>query len=102
MDVTQGEENIFQTQSALSSLKNLADLRAQQWLNTVKSSGDSGFDSEFYFNPSGGDVSIEKHTAQAAKVNEDWETAKKNGEQVVPGSNPPATWNQLAYLYGYN
>ena len=102
MDVTQGEENIFQTQSALSSLKSMADLRAKQWLDTIKSSGTSGFDSEFYFNPSGGDVSTDQHAIQTTKVNEDWETAKKNGEQVVPGTNPPSTWNQLAYLYGYN
>jgi len=102
MDVKQGEENIFQTQSALNSLKSMADLRAQRWLDTVKSSGTSGFDSEFYFNPSGGDVSIEKHSLQTSKVNEDWEAAKRNGEQVVPGTNPPSTWNQLAYLYGYN
>jgi L-rhamnose mutarotase len=102
MDVTQGEENIFQTQSALSSLKNMADLRAKQWLDTIKTSGASGFDSEFYFNPSGGDVSTDQHAIQTTKVNEDWETAKKNGEQVVPGTNPPSTWNQLAYLYGYN
>ena len=102
MDVKQGEENIFQTQSALNSLKSMADLRAQRWLDTVKSSGTSGFDSEFYFNPSGGDVSIEKHSLQASKVNEDWEAAKRNGEQVVPGTNPPSTWNQLAYLYGYD
>ena len=102
MDVTQGEENIFQTQSALNSLKSMADLRAQRWLDTIKTSGASGFDSEFYFNPSGGDVGAEKHALQTAKVSEDWDTAKKNGEQVVPGTNPPSTWNQLAYLHGYN
>ena len=102
MDVTQSEENIFQTQSALNSLKSLADIRAKQWLDTIKSSGTSGFDSEFYFNPSGGDVSIEKHDLQKTKVNQDWETAKKNGEEIVAGTNPPATWNQLAYLYGYD
>lgn len=102
MDVTQGEENIFQTQSALNSLKSLADIRAKQWLDTIKSSGTSGFDPEFYFNPSGGDVSIEKHDLQKTKVNQDWETAKKNGEEIVAGTNPPATWNQLAYLYGYD
>ena len=102
MDVTQGEENIFQTQSALNSLKSMADLRAQRWLDTIKTSGASGFDSEFYFNPSGGDVGVEKHALQTAKVSEDWDTAKKNGEQVVPGTNPPSTWNQLAYLHGYN
>jgi hypothetical protein len=102
MDVTQGEENIFQTQSALNSLKSMADLRAKQWLDKIKTSGTSGFDSEFYFNPSGGDVSIDQHAVQATKVNKDWETAKKNGEQIVSGTNPPVTWNQLAYLYGYN
>jgi hypothetical protein len=80
----------------------MADLRAKQWLDTIKSSGTSGFDSEFYFNPSGGDVSTDQHSLQTTRVNEDWETAKKNGEQVVPGTNPPSTWNQLAYLYGYN
>lgn len=102
MDVTQGEENIFQTQSALNSLKTMADIRAKQWLDTIRTSGTSGFDSEFYFNPSGGDVAPEKRLLQATKVTQDWEEAKKNGEQVVPGSDPPYTWNQLAYYHGYN
>jgi hypothetical protein len=102
MDVTQGEENIFQTQSALNSLKTLADLRAQKYLDDIKNSGTSGFDSEFYFNPSGGDVDISKHDLQKTKVTEDWDNARRNGEQVVPGTNPPQTWNQLAYFHGYN
>lgn len=102
MDVTQGEENIFQTQSALSSLKTMADLRAKKWLEEIKNSGTSGFDFEFYFNPSGGDVGAEKHALQAEKVNQDWENAKTNGEQIVPGTNPPRTWNQLAYYHGYD
>jgi hypothetical protein len=102
MDVTQGEENIFQTQSALNSLKTLADLRAQKYLDDIKNSGTSGFDSEFYFNPSGGDVDISKHNLQKTKVTEDWDNARRNGEQVVPGTNPPQTWNQLAYFHGYN
>ena len=102
MDVTQGEENIFQTQSALSSLKTMADIRAQKYLDDIKSSGISGFDSEFYFNPSGGDVDISKHSLQKEKVTEDWENARRNGEQIVPGTNPPQTWNQLAYFHGYN
>lgn len=102
MDVTQGEENIFQTQSALNSLKTMADLRAQKYLDDIKNSGTSGFDSEFYFNPSGGDVDSSRHTLQKEKVTEDWEKAKTNGEQVVPGTNPPQTWNQLAYYHGYN
>ena len=102
MDVTQGEENIFQTQSALNSLKTLADLRAQKYLDDIKNSGTSGFDSEFYFNPSGGDVDILKHDLQKTKVTEDWDNARRNGEQVVPGTNPPQTWNQLAYFHGYN
>jgi hypothetical protein len=102
MDVTQGEENIFQTQSALNSLKTMADLRAKKWLEEVKNSGTSGFDPEFYFNPSGGDTGAEKHALQSEKVNQDWEIAKTNGEQIVPGTNPPRTWNQLAYYYGYN
>jgi hypothetical protein len=102
MDVTQGEENIFQTQSALNSLKTLADLRAQKYLDDIKNSGISGFDSEFYFNPSGGDVDISKHDLQKTKVTEDWDNARRNGEQVVPGTNPPQTWNQLAYFHGYN
>lgn len=102
MDVTQGEENIFQTQSALSALKMQADIRAEAWLKSIDKLNDRSFDANFYFDPQGGDTAAEKHLAQKESVQKDWELVNTPGgrEQKVPGQD--YTWDQLAYYYGYD
>lgn len=102
MDVAQGEENIFQTQSALSALKMQADIRAEAWLKSIDKLNDKSFDADFYFNPQGGDTSAEKHLAQKEEVQKAWDLVNtpQGRDQKVPGEN--YTWDQLAYYYGYD
>lgn len=109
MDVQENEQNIFQTQSALDSLKTSASNQAKLKLDQVKSeSGD--FDYEFYFNPikeEYGENSAKEavYDRQARLVQEDWENAKENGNskprgQVADANGNDYTWNQWAYFYG--
>lgn len=110
MDVQQKEQNIFQTQSALDSLRQIADLRAKAYLDQVRRVSNpslggtaSVFDPEFYLNPTGNlwdeDPKKELYETQKQKVAEDYEIAKTQGDTaLVPGTD--LTWNQWAYTYG--
>jgi hypothetical protein len=109
MDVQEDEQNIFQTQSALDSLKTLASSQAKLKLDQIKSeSGD--FNYEFYFNPTKeeyGENSAKEaaYDRQARLVQEDWDRAKANGNskprgQVADAQGNNYTWNQWAYFYG--
>jgi hypothetical protein len=103
MDVKQNEQNIFQTQSALDSLKDIADLRSKAYLDNIKSTAPLNFNAEFYLNPQGNfsedDPKYQTYLKQKDEVSSDWETAKARGDTaVVPGTD--WTWNQWAYYYG--
>lgn len=104
MDVKQNEQNIFQTQSALDALRTIGDLRSKAYLDGIKSTAPLNFNANFYINPTGNftedDPKIAKYTQQKEEVAADWETAKTNGNALVPGTN--WTWNQWAYYYGLN
>ena len=90
MDVTQKEENIFQTQSALDSLRTLADVRAKAYLDGVQGKAALNFNPNFYFNPGENEQRAEAYTKQAAEVAADWDAAKK-GDPF---------WAAEAYRYG--
>ena len=103
MDVKQNEQNVFQTQSALDSLRDIADVRAKAYLDGIKSADPLNFNAEFYWNPQGnfaeGNPKIERYERQKNELTADWETAKTKGEtEKVPGTE--YTWNQWAYEYG--
>ena len=80
MDVKQNEQNVFQTQSALDSLRDIADVRAKAYLDGIKSTDPLNFNAEFYWNPQGnfaeGDPKIERYERQKNELTADWETAK--------------------------
>ena len=110
MDIKQEEQNVFQTQSALSKLKDLADLRAKSYLDQIYNTTNPSaggvalvFDPEFYWNPTGNfdetDKEYKIYELQKKTVAEDWEIAKNEGSSVKP-EGEPYTWDQLAYLYG--
>jgi len=109
MDVQEDEQNIFQTQSALDSLKNLASKQSRLLLQQIQElPGD--FNYEFYFNPTEdkyGDnqLKTDKYALQKQQVSQDWEDAKANGNSIPRGQKADAngnnyTWNQWAYFYG--
>ena len=110
MDVKQEEQNIFQTQSALSKLKDLADLRAKSYLDQIYSTTNPSaggvalvFDPAFYWNPTGNfsetDPKYARYKTQQETVAKDWEIAKNEGATAKP-EGEAYTWNQLGYLYG--
>jgi hypothetical protein len=103
MDVKQNEQNIFQTQSALDSLRDIADVRSKAYLDGIKSTAPLNFNAEFYWNPQGnfaeGDPKAETYQRQKDELTADWEAAKMRGDtEKVPGTD--WTWNQWAYYYG--
>jgi hypothetical protein len=105
MDVKQNEQNIFQTQSALDSLRSIADLRSKAYLDGIKSTAPLNFNTDFYWNPEGNfeedENKYQTYQRQKNEIAADWETAKTKGDvEKVPGTD--WTWNQWAYYYGLN
>lgn len=105
MDIKQNEQNIFQTQSALDSLRDIADLRSRAYLDKIKSTSPLNFSADFYWDPQGNfsddDPKYQTYERQKQEVAADWEIAKSQGNStLVPGTD--RTWNQWAYYYGLN
>jgi len=90
LDVRQEEQNPFQTQDLLNALSQTANLRAEQFLDQIKSTGTRYFDPNFYFNPTGNKARAEDYAKQAETVSADWEAAKKGDPY----------WAQQAYRFG--
>jgi len=101
LDVKQNEQNVFQTQSALDSLRSIADIRAKAFLDGIQNKDPLNFDADFYLNPTGNfsedDPKLARYQKQKEEVAKDWEDARKRGDTVkIDG----LTWNQWAYFYG--
>ena len=92
LDIRQEEQNPFQTQDMVNAVNLVADLRAQRYLDDIKTKSDRYFDSEFYFNPAGDKARETAYADQAKTVAEDWEAAKAGDEY----------WAQQAYRFGVN
>ena len=90
LDVRQEEQNPFQTQDLLNALSQTANLRAEQFLDQIKSTGTRYFDPNFYFNPTGNEARAADYAKQAEIIAADWEAAK-NGDPY---------WAQQAYRFG--
>ncbi len=118
------EQNIFQTQTAVNALRDIAALRAENFYASLEGKVGDGytkyFDAEFYFNPGDsakyGTVNEAKqasYDAQKIGIEEDWAKAKANGnadaykmtaqeakDLGLQGGRTSVTWNELAYYYG--
>ena len=118
------EENIFQTQTAVNALRDIASLRAENFYASLEGKVGDGytkyFDAEFYFNPGDsakyGTVNEAKQAAYDAQkkgIEEDWAKAKANGNSDayqmtaqeakdlgLQDGRTSVTWNELAYYYG--
>ena len=90
LDVRQEEQNPFQTQDLLNATNQVANLRAQMYMDQLKASSDRYFDSNFYFNPTGDKARASNYEEQASEVASDWDAAKKGDEY----------WAQQAYRFG--
>jgi len=102
LQLEQDSQNVLQTATAMQELRDIADVRAKAYLDGIKSQDPLNFNSSFYFNPEGNfsenDPKAAKYVTQSETVAKDWETAKKNGSSLVPGTD--WTWDQWAYHYG--
>ena len=118
------EQNIFQTQTAVNALRDIAALRAENFYADLEGKvGDSyqkSFDPEFYFNPGDsvkyGTVNDSKkldYANQKEKVAADWAKAKAKPNSTayslteqeakdfgLTGKRTGVTWSELAYYYG--
>ena len=90
LDVQSKEQNPFQTQDLLNATKLVADLKAQTYLDQIQKENDRGFNSAFYFNPTGDKSRQQSYADQAKSVQADWEAAKKGDSY----------WASQAYRFG--
>ena len=99
MDVKDEEQNIFQTQSAVNALKDVANVKAKLFYDQIKSATGGKFNSDFYFDPTvdQNEAKTNQYQKQKDEVAKDWEDAKNNGDTVKVGDY---TWDQWAYYYG--
>jgi hypothetical protein len=103
LDVKEEEQNIFQSQSVVNKLKQIAELRSNAMLSFYKTAeaARKQFDSDFYLDPLAKstkdltDAQKLNYENQKAIVSEDFEAAK-NGS-----SSNGVNWANEAYRYGY-
>ena len=96
LDVQSKEQNPFQTQDLLNATKLVADLKAKTYLDAIQKENDRGFDSSFYFNPTGDKSREQAYTDQAESVQADWEAAQKE----VEAKKIDGYWSNQAYRFG--
>ena len=90
LDVRQSEQNPFQTQDIMNATKEVANRRAEVYLDALKGEGARSFNTDFYFNPTGNKAREDTYLDQATTVAADWEAAKKGDEY----------WKSQAYRFG--
>ena len=103
LDVKEEEQNIFQSQSVVNKLKQIAELRSNAMLSFYKTAeaAKKGFDSDFYLDPiakTTKDLTTSQklvYENQKSIVNTDFDAAK-NGR-----SSNGVNWATEAYRYGY-
>jgi len=103
LDVKEEEQNIFQSQSVVNKLKQIAELRSNAMLSFYKTAeaAKKGFDSDFYLDPiskATKDLTATQKLAyenQKSIVDADFDAAK-NGL-----SSNGVNWATEAYRYGY-
>ena len=105
LDVSEEEQNPFQTQSLVNAVNQVGELQAKAYLDQIRDSAvDKKFDSDFYFNPVGAGMSEglqTKYDTQKKIVEEDWRRARENPQVLIRGGDVNApTWAEVAYQYG--
>ena len=109
----ENQQNIFQTQTAMNALKQLAEVRAKAYFTELsKSTGSTAaFDYKFYMDPTtrldglqGENKEyvapasvLQRYENQKGIVQGDWAKAKQDPNTKADGTY---SWGQLAYMYG--
>ena len=104
LSVRQEEQNPFQTQDMLNAVKQVADLNAQSFLDTIQANSKKYFDSDFYMNPvetGGENVSRQaEYEAQRDRIATDWNNAKSNPDALINPDLPTlGTWKSQLYRF---
>lgn len=106
LDVSEEEQNPFQTQDLINAAADIGKLKSQTYLDDLKKIQNVYFDSDFYFNPianlqsekakslAGSKSQQALYEKQAKEVSKDWEKAKKQF------ANKQGYWYEQAYKYG--
>jgi len=104
LDVKEEEQNVFQSQTTINKIKQIADLRTRTFLDLMQSSEKamSRFDPAFYLDPvtnntkQVGSTKLGQYQYQKELIAADFENAKKG----IVGSDG-IDWATQAYIYGY-
>lgn len=104
LDVKEEEQNIFQSQSTVNKLKQIAELRGKSFLDLINAAekAEASFNADFYLDPLANntkEISLQKQQEYALQkeiVGADFEAAKQGikGEDGID-------WALEAYRYGY-
>ena len=103
LSVRQEEQNPFQTQDMLNAVKQVADLNAQSFLDTIQANSKKYFDSDWYMDPTRVEnVAREtEYEAQRDRIASDWNNAKNNPDALVNPDLPTlGTWKSQLYRFG--
>lgn len=103
LDVKEEEQNVFQSQTVVNKLKQIADLRAKGFIDLINESENAmqNFNADFYFDPVTNNTKeisasrLKQYEIQKDTVASDFEDAK-NGTIGEDGIN----WALEAYRYG--
>lgn len=104
LDVDESEQNVFQSQTTINKLKQIADLRSKTFLDLIQSSekASANFNPQFYLDPLAnktkelGTTRTAQYQLQKDLVASDFENAKA-GKVGSDGIN----WATEAYRYGF-
>jgi len=106
------EQNVFQTEDAMTALKNVASAYSAAKLNQIQAIGDRNFDAGFYMDPTSAIDSEYENLEKDANYREQKETleaeyaaALEDPNSIIEGTVSEAypeglTWAQYAYRYG--
>lgn len=116
----ENEQNIFQTQTAMNSLKQRAELEAKNRFQLLQNAEANVFNTDYYFDPISSlglnnlseeelennymnvQQTLERYQKQHDVVNRDWAAAKADGSSKlgIPEHAQAYNWEQWAYFYG--
>ncbi len=107
------EQNVFQTEDAMTALKNVASAYSAAKLNQIQAIGDRNFDPEFYMDPTSAidpsiaDVKDADYRKQKEILDAEYAAALADPNSIIEGTVSEAypeglTWAQYAYKYGLN
>ena len=88
------QKEIIDLQKIQDVYTKIADKRNEEFLTQLAGKPPSGFDSTFYFSPTGNEIKQTSYNTQKSKVSSDWQAAKKG--RVTDGIN----WKKEALTYG--